>query len=186
MKSLRIPLMFALALVVVASGSVWAQTVKVDAQQRQLLLAASSTLTMQQELDQAGALGFRVVMGTTRGNGELVLLLERDLRATPKYQFHLIATSLTSTFQREIDDDSRQGFRASPRTFLNKSGEVVVVMERAATPAAGSKRYEYKLQSTNQTSALESEWTKGLSEGYTLLATITRNEVMLLMEREAK
>jgi len=45
-----------------------AQMPKIDAEQRHLLLAAPTTLTMQQELDYAAAQGFRVLMGTSRGN----------------------------------------------------------------------------------------------------------------------
>jgi len=163
-------------------GLAWAQNVKVDAQQTQLLLAASSTDTLQKELDQAGALGFRPIMGTTRGNGEIVLLLERDRKTGEKFQLRLIATNATGTFQKEISDAALQGFRASPRTFLNKSNEIVVVMERAANRP---QRYEYKLLGTNQTSTLESEWVVATSQAYKAAAVITRTEVMLLMEREA-
>ena len=57
-KHLILTMVFA---VMFAGSSVLAsaQNVKVDSQQTQLLLAASSTTTLQQELDKAGALGFR-------------------------------------------------------------------------------------------------------------------------------
>ena len=53
---------------VVAGGSVLAsaQTVKVDSQQTQLMLAAASADTAHQELEKAGALGFRPILATTR------------------------------------------------------------------------------------------------------------------------
>ena len=168
-------------------GLASAQNVKVDSQQTQLLLAASSTKTLQQELDKAGALGFHPIMGTTRGNGEIVLLLERDLQSGEKYQLRLIATNATDTFQKEISDAALQRFRAVPRTFLNKPGgagnEIVVVMERPVNP---SRRYEYKILAANQTSALESEWVVARSQAYKEAAVLTRAEVMLLMERETK
>ena len=176
------------ALSLICSLPAWAQNLKVDSQQPQLLLAASSTATLQKELDQAGALGFHVTLGTTRGNGEIVLLLERDIRAAEKLQFRLIATNATATFQKEISDAALQGFRALPRTFLNKpsglaGNEVVVVMER---PLNANKRYEYKIVAANQTSTLESEWVVAMSQGYRAAGLITRAEVMLLMEREAR
>jgi hypothetical protein len=165
-----------------------AQTVKIDSQQKQLLLAASSTTTLQQELDKAGALGFRVTMGTTRGNAEVVLLLERDLKATAKVEYRLISTNATATFQKEVTTAASQGFRFAPGTFLNKpsgivGNEVVVVMTKVGT---GGKRFEYKVLATNQTSTLESEWIVALSQGYKAVGMITRSEVMLLLEREAK
>ena len=165
-----------------------AQNVKVDSQEIQFLLAASSTTTLQQELDKAGALGFHVVMGTTRGNGELVLLLERDIESNEKSQLRLVATNTTGTFQKEVDELGRQGYRAVPQSFLNKptgliGNEIVVIMERTAKPA---RRYEYKLIATNQTSVMESEWQAAARLGYKSIGFLTRAEVMLLMEREAK
>jgi len=168
-------------------GLALAQNVKVDSQQTQLVLAASSTVTLQQELDKAGALGFHPILGTTRGNGEIVLLLERDLTTGEKFQLRLIATNATGTFQKEISDAAAQRFRAVPKTFLNKpagvGNEIVLVMERPVNP---TRRYEYKILATNQTSTLESEWVVASSQAYKAAAVLTRAEVMLLMERETK
>ena len=63
------------AVLLAAAGPAAAQMPKIDPEQRQLVLAASATLTMQQELDQAASQGFRVVMATARGNSEILLLL---------------------------------------------------------------------------------------------------------------
>jgi hypothetical protein len=176
--------------IIVAAGCVLAsaQNVKVDSHQTQLLLAASSTTTLQQELDRAGALGFRAVMGTTRGNAEMVVFLERDLKAGDKRQFRLIATNATGTFQKEMAEAAAQGYRAIGPTFLNKpagliGNEIVVIMERTANP---SKRYEYKLIATNQTSTIQSEWGVATSLDYKPVAVLTRAEVMMLLEREAE
>lgn len=166
-----------------------AQNLKVDSQQPQVLIAASSTETLGQELAQAGALGFHVKAGTTRGGGEVVLLLERDLNLREQLQFKVIATTSTETFRKEITEAGRQGFRAVPHTFLNKpsgvlvGNEIAVVMER---PVKTTKRYDYKLLSTNQTSTLEAEWRVTSTERYQIVGMITRSEVMVLMEREAK
>jgi len=186
-KHLILTMVFA---VMFAGGSVLAsaQNVKVDSQQTQLLLAASSTTTLQQELDKAGALGFHAVMGTTRGNAEMVVLLHRDLTAGDKLQFRLIATNATKTFEKEVSEAAGQGYRAVSATFLNKptgliGSEIVVVMERSVNPA---RRYEYKLIAANQTSTMESEWGVATSLGYRAMAVLTRAEVMMLLEREAK
>jgi hypothetical protein len=49
-----------------------------------------------------------------------------------------------------------------------------------------TKRYEYKLISTNQTSTVESEWIVVTSQGYKQAGMLVRGEVMILMERPVK
>ena len=164
-----------------------AQNVKVDTQQSKLLLDASSTATLQKDLVQAGALGFHAVMATTRGTGEIVLLLERNIKTPQKLEYLLIATNTTGTFRKEISEAAQQGYRVAPGTFLNKPpgpfNEIVVVMER---PAGTTKAiYEYNLLSADQNSTLYSEWVVATTQGYKPVGFITRGEVMLLMEREA-
>jgi hypothetical protein len=126
-------------------------------------------------------------MGTTRGNAEMVVILQRELSSKDKIQFKLIATNATGTFVKEITAAAAQGYRAVGPTFLNKPGgpfvnEIVVLMERQVSPA---KHYEYKLISTNQTSTFESEWGVATTLGYKALAVLTRTETMMLLEREA-
>lgn len=187
-----------IALVVLASATllisgvrpVRAQNPKFDSQQRQLLLSAAPN-TLQIELDKVGAAGFHTVMGSTRGSGEVVLLLERTLpekdKAPEKVQYKVIATNTTGTFQKEISTAASQGFRAAPGTFLNRPAgvtpEIVVVMEKTE---GSTKRYEYKLISTNQTSTVESEWIVVTSQGYKQAGMLVRGEVMILMERPVK
>jgi hypothetical protein len=188
MKKLVAPMALVALLGTFIVPTAQSQNVKVDSQQKNLLLAASSTTTLQQELAQAGALGFHVLMGTTRGNAEMVLLLERDLKSAEKVEYRLVATNATGTFEKELASAATQGFRFVPGTFLNKASgiagnEVVAVMEKVAK---AGKRYEYKILATNQTSTLQSEWVVAISNGYRAVGMITRSEVMLLLEREAK
>jgi hypothetical protein len=153
-----------------------AQKIKVDPQQSKLLLAASSTATLRQELEQAGALGFHAIMATTRGTGETVLLLERNIKTPEKLQYLLIATNTTGTFRKEISEAAQQGYRVAPGTFLNKPpgpfNEIVLVMKR---PAGTTKAiYEYDLLSTDQTSRLHSEWVVSTTQGYRAVGFIHR------------
>jgi hypothetical protein len=186
---LKLTTVFAFIALLVTVAVTPAQNFTVDSQQPQKLVAASSTETLRQELDQAGALGFHVLAATTRGNGEVVLLLERDLNAREPLQLKVIATTPTGTFRKEIADAARQGFRVVPSTFLNKpsgaliGNEIVVILER---PVKTTRRFEYKLLSTNQTSTLEAEWRAAGREGYKAVGMITRAEVMMLMEREVR
>src|SRR4030095_6595851 len=144
--------------------------------------AASSTETLKQELDQAGALGFHVLTATTRGNGEVVLLLERALNAREQLQLEVLGTTATGSFQKEIADAARQGFRAVPSTFLNKpsgaliGNDIVVILER---PVNTTRRFEDKLLPTDQPSTLEAEWRVAGTERYKAVGMITRSEVMV-------
>ncbi len=119
----------------------------------------------------------------------MLLLLEKGSQSYPKrWNTVFIATNATGTFQKEISAAATQGFRFAPGTLLNKKSgiggdEVVAVMEK---PGRVSKRYEYKIIATNQTSTLESEWVVAMSQGYKAVGIVTRSEVMLLMEREAQ
>jgi hypothetical protein len=181
-------ILLAVAVLLFAAAPATAQMPNIDPEQRHLLLAASATVTLQAELDYAAARGFRVAMGSSRGNSEMVLLLERRSESDEKREYKLIATTETVTFQSEIDQAARQGFRAVPRTFITKPHagsvtEIVVVMERA--PGA-AKRFEYKLLATTLTSTLEKEWALAERQGYKGLAMLTRSELMVLLEREAR
>ena len=165
-----------------------AQMPKIDAEQRHVLLATASTATMQNELDYVASMGFRVVMGASRGNSEMLLLLERNMSAAEKHEYRLLAATDTATLQKEIAAAASQGFRAVSRTFISKphvmsAPEMVVVMERPSGPA---KRYEYQLLATTLTSTLEKEWTIASTRGYNAIGMLCRTEVMLLMEREAR
>ena len=177
------------SIVLLCVGLATAQNIKVDERQSQLLISANQTKTLQQELDQAGAKGFHIQMGAARGNSEIVLMLERDINSPEQHQFKIIATNATKTFEQEISEAGRQGFRAVGSTFMNKPGflgigtEIVVIMERPVKP---SRYYEYKLLATNQTSTLQSEWRTATTEGYRAIGMAPRSEVMALMEREAQ
>jgi len=118
----------------------------------------------------------------------MLLMLERGANPGERFQYKLISTTDTLTFQKEVTGAAQQGFRAVARTFINKPHvmsvtEIAVVMERPVNP---TKRYEYLLIATNLTSTLEKEWTIATSRGYTALGMLTRAEVMVLMERESK
>jgi hypothetical protein len=72
------------------------------------VLATTTTLTMQKELNEAGAVGFQFegVMGgpTNFGGSEAVVVMSRDRTATkhPSLEYKILATSKTSTMQKEI------------------------------------------------------------------------------------
>jgi hypothetical protein len=81
------------------------------------LLATNRTSTMQKELQEAGDLGFeyreQTVFNTAYGGGnEVVVILERDREAPlKKWEYKLLATSKTSTMQRELQEEGSGGFQ---------------------------------------------------------------------------
>jgi hypothetical protein len=105
------------------------------------LLATNKTSTMQKELQQAGDAGFdykgQTVFSSTFGGREVVLVLERDPEAKPiPYEYKLLATSKTSTMQKELQQAANQGYRYVGVTVASTSfgGKEVVVITRKLIP----------------------------------------------------
>ena len=119
---------------------------------------------MQKELNEAAGAGFRFagVMGgeTAFGGSEVVVVMSRDQKTSgnSRFEYRLLATSKTSTMQRELQEAADGGFEYKgqtvfPTTFGGK--EVVVILER--NPEARTVRCEYKLLATSKTSTMQKE-----------------------------
>ena len=98
------------------------------------LLATTKTGTMQKELTEAAAQGFRLLPRTMIAkkqaffnNVEVVALLERPPQVTKRYEYRLLATNLTSTLQEEITEALAEGFVLAG---LVSRGEHMVIMEK--------------------------------------------------------
>jgi hypothetical protein len=80
------------------------------------LMATNKTSTMQKEIQQAADQGFgykgQTVFETAFGGKEVVVIMERDRDATPeRHQYKLLATSKTSTMQKELIAAGEAGFQ---------------------------------------------------------------------------
>lgn len=126
------------------------------------LLATNKTSTMQKEMNEAADAGFRfaAVMGgeTAIGGNEVVTIMVRPGEAPPRYEYKLLATTKTSTMQKEMQEAGDAGFEYRGQTvFKSMLGgqEVAVVLERdrEATPGA----FEYRLLATKKTSTMQKE-----------------------------
>jgi hypothetical protein len=103
------------------------------------LLAANKTSTMQKELQEAGDAGYeyrgQTVFKSTFGGKEVVVILERDGRnPTTRYEYRLLATSKTSTMQKELSEAGAQGFGFVGLTVAPTAlggSEVVAILRRA-------------------------------------------------------
>ena len=83
---------------------------------RYKLLATSRTGTMQKELQEAGEEGFgycgQTVFQSAFGGREVAVILERSAEAAAsKVEYLLLATTRTSTMQKELQDAGGKGFR---------------------------------------------------------------------------
>ncbi len=163
--------------------------VKIDPESRYLLLATKKTKTMQAELDEVAAKGFRVVVGSPTSGTEMAVLMERVAEPPNTYQYRLLATTRTGTMQKELNEAAAEGFRLLPRTMVAKvditpfkgGQEIVVLLEKEPN---STKRYDYKLLATTLTSTLQKEITEALRDGYMLAGLVSRGEHMVIMEKE--
>ena len=180
--------LFVLPLILFGAVSTFAQgKLKIDPENRYLLLATVKTSTMQKELDQASSQGFRIVSAASScGQSEMVLFLERVTQAPDTYKYQLLATTRTSTMEKELNQAAQEGFRLLPRTITAKEGfitnEIVAVLEQAPK---STKRYEYRLLATSRTSTLQKEVAQAESDGFVLVGLVGRGENMVIMEKEA-
>ncbi len=137
------------------------------------LLATSKTSTMQKEMDEAGESGFRFegVMGgnTAFGGSEVVVVMSKDGENQNQghYQYRLLATSKTSTMQKELQQSGDEGFEYRGQTvfetkFLGE--EVIIILERDRNKT--SRHYEYKLLATKKTSTMQKELSKAGDSGF--------------------
>jgi hypothetical protein len=96
--------------------------------------------------------------------------------------YKLLATSRTSTMEKEINDAAAEGYRfAGTMGGEMRGGEIVTVMAR--TPLVeGKGRYRYKLLATSRTSTMERELQEMAASGYEYVGETARGEVIVIME----
>jgi len=152
-----------------------------EAQHTYKVLATARTSTMQSEMDQAGTSGYRfvAVMGgsTAIGGREVVVLMEKTEGDTMTYSYRLLATSKTSTLQKELQS-----------TFGGR--ETAAIVERRA--GAEVVKYEYRLVATARTSTLERELRDLADQGFQALdltvgqTALGGAEVVVITRRRAR
>ena len=126
------------------------------------VLATSKTSTMEKELNEAADAGFRFqsVMGgdSAFGGREVVAVMTRAGGEKGRYSYKLLATSKTSTMQKELQEASDAGFQYRDQTVFGSAfggDEVIVILQRDANDL--TNRFEYRLLATSKTSTLEKE-----------------------------
>ena len=137
------------------------------------LLATSMTHTMELELNRAAEDGFRfrtAMGGETNGGNEVVIIMARRSGDRPRVAYRLLATSRTSTMEKELQAAADQGFEYRAQTTFKSAfngDEVVCILERDANAPARQSRY--RLLATTKTSTLEKELNQVGAAGYEIL-----------------
>ena len=108
------------------------------------------------------------------------------------YDYQVLATSRTSTMEREMNQAADEGYRFQSvmggETAFGGS-ELVSVMMRGSSGAVGG-RFSYRVLATSQTSTMEREMREAGAEGYdyrgqTVFETFFGGqEVVVIMERD--
>jgi hypothetical protein len=104
------------------------------------LLATNRTSTMQREMQEASEAGFdyvgQTIFDSAFGGDEVACILERVVgeRSAPRYTYRLLATSRTSTMQKELQAAAADGFEVVGLT-LGKTAmggnELVTIVRRS-------------------------------------------------------
>jgi len=136
--------------------------------------ATLKTSTMEKELNEAARDGFRfqAVMGgeTEFGGHEVVAVMSKTRDSKSPYRYRLLATSKTSTMQKELQAAADEGYEYRGQTVFESAfggKEVVCILER--DPSANSAVSEYKLVATSKTSTLEKELREAGAAGFQVL-----------------
>jgi len=161
------------------------------------LLATNKTSTMQKEMNEAADAGFRFegTMGgeTSFGGSEVVVIMSRDAAAPKKrFDYKLLATSKTSTMQKELQQAGNDGFEYKGQSVYSSTfggKEVVVILERDSD--AKLVQWEYKLLATKKTSTMQKELNEAGLEGFMFVGVtvgdtaIGGKEVVSILRRPA-
>jgi hypothetical protein len=161
------------------------------------LLATSKTGTMQKEMTEAAEAGYRLVdvMGgeTSFGGNEVVALMQKTAPGPARFSYRLLATSKTSTMQKELQEAGALGFEYVGQTVFESlfgGREVTVILERdREAPPAG--QYEYKLIATKKTSTLQKELIEAGQAGFEALGmtvgetAMAGGELVVITRRKA-
>ena len=148
------------------------------------VLATNKTSTMEKELRDAAAAGFRFsgTMGgeTAFGGNEVVVLMTKVGAAQPRFEYRLLATTKTSTMQRELQDAAAAGFEYKGQSVFSSmfgGKEVVVILERDRE-VTSKNRWEYRLLATSKTSTMQKELSEAGAEGFEFVGVTVGSTAM--------
>ncbi len=160
------------------------------------VLATTKTSTMEKEMNDAAGAGFvfSAVMGgdTAAGGKEVVVVMSKGNSAgdAPTRNYRLLATSKTSTMQKELQALGDEGFEYKGQTVFDSAfggKEVTVIMERDTTRTTA--KITYRLLATQRTSTMQKELREAGDAGFALVGmTVAKtafggNEVVSILRK---
>jgi hypothetical protein len=160
------------------------------------LLATKRVSTMEKEMKEAATAGYRfveVVSGPTAfGGAEALVVMGRPRNGDQKtrFDYKLLATTKTSTMQKELQEAGDAGYEHRGQSVFPKTfgTEVIVILEREID--AKPKLWEYKLLATSKTSTMQKEVMEAAEAGYQFVGFSAGptsfgigNEVVTIMRR---
>jgi hypothetical protein len=169
-----------------------------QAQTEYRLLATNKTSTTQKEMQEAADAGFHFggVMGgeTSFGGSEVVTIMQRNAGDEKgRFSYKLLATSKTSTMQKELQQLGDEGFEYKGQTVFDTSfgGQEVVVILELDRSRTERPRYEYLLLATKKTSTMQKELSEAGAKGFEFVGvTVSKTkfggaEVISILRRKA-
>jgi hypothetical protein len=141
---------------------------QIDRSQRYLVLDTVRVKTLQQELNQAAAAGYRVAYGDASGQ---ILVLEKTAE---KYEYLVV-----DNFGGEFKTATAQAFHPVPTTFGSDLGQAII-MEKSTD---ATEVHDYVIHSTVRTGSLQNDLNQSAAKGYELVAISTYGKHNVLMEK---
>jgi hypothetical protein len=163
------------------------------------VVATNKTSTSEKEMNEAADAGFRFggVMGgeTSFGGSEAITVMYRTPDAEKqRFSYKLLATSKTSTMQKELQAAGDEGYEYKGQTVYKSTfggKEVVVVLERDRG-LKNRPEYEYRLLATKKTSTMQKELNEAGAAGFEFVgvtvgeSAMAGNEVISILRRLRK
>jgi hypothetical protein len=115
-----------------------------------------------------------VSLATARAQTQTAVV---STEAAASNEFRFVSTTKTSTFEKELNDMAKQGYRF---IRLAKAFNDTGLSGLATRPKAGGEaaKYEYKVLATNKLSTLQKELEAASAEGYEFLGITTQEKWM--------
>jgi hypothetical protein len=163
------------------------------------VLATNKTSTSEKEMNQAADAGFRFggCMGgnTSIGGSEVVTIMYKTpAEENGRYAYKLLATTKTSTMQKEMQEAGDAGYEYKGQTVFQSTfggKEVIVILELDRNKKERTQ-FEYKLLATTKTSTMQKELLEAGSAGFEFVgvtvgeSSIGGAEVISILRRNKK
>ena len=162
-----------------------AQESKLDFSSPYLILDTRKVVTLQKELNEAAAAGYRLLVGGPTSGTIMALILAKVTNPADIYEYLVLANTRTSTMQKELDQAAARGFRLVPSTLILKDRrfrgiETLLVLEKAP---GSQNHYRYLVLAHGKTSPLQKQLVQAIQEGYAVVGMVARGLRWVILEK---